>query len=223
MDINGDEKLDIVCGGFEGFVYYMKADGKGQYSSPKRLKDSAGKDINLGEFYNHQKQEYEENKDFPVRDLGIYPIVSDWDDDGDLDIIIGGFRGKIGVRINEGSKSTMKFSPKILIVNIPDDIFKETGTSVKYIDWNGDGKKDLICGLNYKGIVFVKNIGTSVKPVFGKAKYLVRGKLDYDWPSSYVTVDVADINGDSKLDLLASAQHGKYGQEQSKTWIYFRK
>ena len=220
VDVNGDGKLDIVSGGFEGFVYYMEADGKGQYSAPKRLKDSAGKDIHLGEFYNNEKKKWDENKDIPVRDLGVYPIATDWDNDGDLDIIFGGYRGKIGVRINEGSKSEMKISSKLMIVDIPGNVFKNAGTSVKFVDWDGDGKKDLVCGLNHKGIVWAKNTGSVEKPSFGEAQFLVEGKQGGGGPLGYVTVEVADMNGDGKLDLLASA---KNGQKQTKVWIYYRK
>lgn len=44
------------------------------------------------------------------------------------------------------------------------------------VDWNGDGKKDLIVGL-FTGepgnVVLYTNIGTSAKPVFGKGSFMM--------------------------------------------------
>jgi len=44
------------------------------------------------------------------------------------------------------------------------------------VDWNGDGKKDLICGqFDYGRIRFYPNVGTGSYPVFNEFNYLMDG------------------------------------------------
>ncbi|MCD4700763.1 MAG: hypothetical protein K8S24_02800 [Candidatus Aegiribacteria sp.] len=44
------------------------------------------------------------------------------------------------------------------------------------VDWNGDGKKDLICGqYEYGRIRFYPNVGTNSAPVFEEYFYLLDG------------------------------------------------
>ena len=44
------------------------------------------------------------------------------------------------------------------------------------VDWNGDGKKDLICGQFDDGMIrFYPNVGTNSVPVFDEFFYLMDG------------------------------------------------
>ncbi len=44
------------------------------------------------------------------------------------------------------------------------------------VDWNGDGKKDLICGqFDFGRIRFYPNVGTGSAPVFNEYYYLFDG------------------------------------------------
>ena len=44
------------------------------------------------------------------------------------------------------------------------------------VDWNGDGKKDLICGqYDYGRIRFYPNVGTNSNPIFEEFYYLMNG------------------------------------------------
>ncbi len=44
------------------------------------------------------------------------------------------------------------------------------------VDWNGDGKKDLICGqFDFGRIRFYPNVGTNSAPLFNEYSYLLDG------------------------------------------------
>ena len=51
------------------------------------------------------------------------------------------------------------------------------------VDWNGDGKKDLICGqFDYGRIRFYPNVGTNSAPVFNEYDYLLDGTVYISLP-----------------------------------------
>jgi hypothetical protein len=80
---------------------------------------------------------------------------------------IPGFLKKTGL-YSQAQLSTPSFSNRIRIqaggVNMKVDSY----TSVPWVvDWNGDGKKDLLVGCFYNGnVYFFKNSGTDASPVF---------------------------------------------------------
>jgi hypothetical protein len=67
------------------------------------------------------------------------------------------------------------------------------------VDWNEDGKKDLVMGNDRRRIYVFLNEGTNEQPIFREPFELNGGSLNAGRVSS---PDVVDWNGDGKKDLV---------------------
>jgi len=102
----------------------------------------------------------------------------------------------------------------------------QDAVSPAWADWDGDGLNDLICG-NAKGEVkWFKNIGSKKQVKLTVGGDLLEGSkgkkrsTNTDGPASYLKIDVADYDGDKKLDLIIGANDGKGNPF---IWVYKRK
>ncbi len=214
MDFDGDGKPDIIGGTFEGFVYLVRGRGDGLFEEPRKLEDRNGKLIHLGEFWDYAGSRWGKEYSVGTEDLGIYPLAVDWDGDGDLDILFGGFRGVLGIRINEGSREEAVFSGKNLPVLAEKKPVKlGSGLSPAFADWDGDGRPDLLCAVKGK-VYYFRNLSREGVPEFGKPEVLI------ERPSQYPRLAVGDFNGDGKTDLVLGAWNKK---KKGMVWLYSRK
>ena len=157
LDTNKDNKLDIIAGGAEGFVYSMTALENGQFTFPQRLKDKNGKEIHLGTFYNEKIKKFDQNLSHKNQDACLHPVAVDWDNDGDLDLLLSGHGGLIAVRLNEGTPDKANYASKNTYIMIDDKAFSTgKGTNARFVDWDGDGYKDLVCGVHKEGVIWLK-------------------------------------------------------------------
>jgi hypothetical protein len=155
----------------------------------------------------------------------------DLNNDGKKDLIVGDTDGYVWIFLNTGTDaSPMLAAGRKLQVNGKD--FKPEGGRSKpwVVDWNNDGKKDLIVGVENGQVLLLLNNGTAKSPSFGSAVPLKLGNpesgltaklLDYasDTPrragSQYlnggmrVCPVVWDWNKDGKKDLLCADEFGK--------------
>ena len=215
----------MLAGCFEGFVYVMDGTGSQDFAKPRRLKDRGGKDVHLGEFWDYENKKWGEAKVNGEGDLGIHPELVDWDGDGDLDLLMGGYRGIIGVRLNHGSPTKPKFSEKTVLVKAGDKHLNMSGgVSFEFADWNGDGKKDLICANSKGTIAWYENTADEGAPVLKEAQEIFRpDKKDpkADQPAHYLKLNAADYNGDGKPDLIVGA--GSSDSRKPGMWVFLRK
>lgn len=70
------------------------------------------------------------------------------------------------------------------------------------VDWNRDGKKDLLVGKNDGGIAYFQNEGTQTAPLFTGASPLMVGSTPLSMGSGAYPVMV-DWDGDEVLDIIA--------------------
>jgi len=75
------------------------------------------------------------------------------------------------------------------------------------VDWNNDGKKDLLTG-EYNGTVRVYlNTGTDANPAFNGYSFVQVGATNFD-AGSYSAIDIADWNSDGLPDLIVGDSTG---------------
>ncbi|OHB62157.1 MAG: hypothetical protein A2Y76_00780 [Planctomycetes bacterium RBG_13_60_9] len=101
------------------------------------------------------------------------PIAVQWNDDGMLDLVVGGLDGLIHVYYNCGCGGSVPprfyLSPVagMLVQEKERDLMVPSGRSSPVVmDLDGDGKKDLLTGNTDGLVLFYKNLGTDSLPVF---------------------------------------------------------
>ena len=131
------------------------------------------------------------------------PYLVDWNGDGRVDLIVGDGRGYIHVFLNQGAGD---LAPGTLVKARGKDLDVGSKASPCVVDWNEDGKKDLVMGRS-NGVIYVYiNEGTDAQPIFGEPIELNNGKLDVGSDSA---PDVVDWNGDGKKDLVLGNDDGE--------------
>lgn len=75
------------------------------------------------------------------------------------------------------------------------------------MDWNSDGKKDIVTGENSGNIRIYLNTNTDADPVFSGYTFLQVGGVNFDC-GSYSWMHVADWNSDGLLDVLCGETAG---------------
>jgi parallel beta-helix repeat protein len=198
-DIDNDGLDDLIVGNGFGNVYYYHNEGDGSFEDRGRLTNET-----------------------PVTTIGNHigthcnPFVIDWDQDGDLDLFCGTtLSGHIYYMTNNG-----------------DDVFTGRGRVTEggftplnpgsksapfFLDWNGDGDKDLIVG-NYWGDVKYYENDESPGGV-GNTSFTYVGFVQ--WTDGITATDITgygnnmvpwlvDWDGDTREDLVTSNETGVY-------------
>ena len=182
FDWNEDGKKDIIFGSNSGRVYVYLNKGDNQqplFDKPKPLPN-----VKI------------------ARDS--YPYIVDWNNDGKKDFIIGSSTGEISVFINKGTNHQPFFDEEIKLND--GDLDVGFSSSPAMVDWNGDGKKDLIVG-NRSGKVFVFfNLGFDNLPRFQSD--LDGAETSIKVPG-YATPFIVDWNNDGKFDVICGSSDGK--------------
>jgi hypothetical protein len=152
--------------------------------------------------------------------MGCFPRVIYWNADSCKDLLVGQADGtvKIFLNMNIGTDESPTFDGgTFLQVGQPGsktDI--KVGTSPNIgratpcvVDWNNDGKKDLVVGaLDGKIHIFI-NEGTDTAPDFRVETFAQAGGSPLVVPSSRSSPDILDLDGDGKKDLLTGNTNGE--------------
>jgi len=155
-------------------------------------------------------------------DVGLYayPYLSDLDNDGDFDLLVG--KDSLGFNFyrNIGDSSQWQWQ-------LENSVFAGIAQSTYWnspclVDLNNDGKKDLIYGTASGPINYYMNTGTVVTPVWTVQNDPFGGVIDVGGASSPCLID---FDSDGDLDLLTGSQLGsiKYfentGSSAGPAWI----
>jgi hypothetical protein len=182
-DLDGDGTPDLISGSWPGEIFFFKGKGKGDFAPPVKLKDRSGKTINVGG--------------------GIQK------GSGDMILVAGDAtfetKDKKTFILYEGERIEVPEGKQAGITG--------TASAVHAVDWDGDGKLDLLVG-NIGGAVYLlPNEGTRQKHAFGKERQLTAGGKPIQVNGGDAGPFACDWDGDGKLDLLVGAGDGS-------VWFY---
>ena len=190
MDLDGDGHLDVISGGFPGYVYVFRGNGNGGFLASTEVKLADGKDVKV--------------------ESASAPFAVDWDGDGDLDLVVGDIAG--GVHLFDGQGGTKALS---LAASKPLDVQGkairvdggDAGPTVA--DWDGDGRLDLVLGCGDGSVLLYRNTAQNGAPVLAAPVTLLKGAgwggpdgMDASRPGVRAKPWVTDWDGDGRLDLL---------------------
>ena len=118
-----------MVGSGEGtLVVYLNegSDGSPIYTSPLTV-DVEGSPLTVGSF--------------------AAPFATDWNGDGKTDLLVGDGDGFIHLYLDTGTTDTPKLMPAGLVQLENQPLKVEEGSATPFlVDWNNDGKKDLLTG-----------------------------------------------------------------------------
>lgn len=192
FDWNNDGKKDLLVGDNSGNVNYFKNIGTDNSPSFEQV-ELVG---------NGTKSTVTVNNN-------ATPFVYDWNNDGKKDLVVGSYQGGVEVFINIGTDNNPTFgSWTKLLIGTKTEMNLGQNSTVFVVDWNGNGKKDLICGSNDGKVYQVLNYGTDNAPLFYKPTAItVEGEvIDVGENSAPV---VYDWNNDGIKDLLIGNKDGQ--------------
>jgi len=146
--------------------------------------------------------------------LGCFPRGVYWDDDGKKDLLVGQAMGTVSLFRNVGTDdapdfdagTTLQVGPTGSKVNI--NVTARATPTV--VDWNDDGKRDLVVG-SYDGKLRVfLNEGEHYAPDFQATLFVTQpGGGQLVVPGSRSSPDVRDLNGDGVADILTGNTNGQ--------------
>ena len=145
--------------------------------------------------------------------LGAFPRVVYWDNDGRKDLLVGRADGKVQLFFNTGVDQDPVFDGgRFLQVGPPGakvDISVGSRATSIVVDWNNDGRKDLVVGA-YDGYVRIfLNEGTDTEPDFRTESFA----LSFGQPLVVDTLrsspTMADVTADGRKDLVLGDTEGR--------------
>ena len=212
----------MVMAIFDGRVHIVEGSEKG-FKKPRPIVDKDGESIKISMYWDFDKSKYlhadrssEGEANHEEHHLTSATTV-DWDQDGDLDLLLGAYEGALYLCVNEGTKEEFKFSANNLYVKAGGQhVTLDTGLATPHIcDWNGDGNFDILCGGSKGGVFYYENLGHDKEtgnPEFAKAIALIDSNIGKEtratpvFPNHGFHIETTDYDQDGDLDLLVGAQ-----------------
>ena len=207
MDYNNDGKQDLIAGDTRGNVWVFLNIGtkaKPKLAEGKRV-EADGKPIARGS----------------DALAGSYSKLhmADWDGDGLMDILVG-HSSTIILYKNAGTQSAPRFQAPVPI-HAPEGKFPFR-PSPFVVDWDGDGKKDLLVACERPQVYFHRNVGTAKKPQLASGKLLALKGEGFE-NGCRCRIDVTDWNKDGKLDLLVGNFYSNKRPIGGNIWLFLGK
>jgi hypothetical protein len=133
------------------------------------------------------------------------PFLVDFDNDDDLDLLVGDGSGQVSLFSNMqiDSQNRLYFDQGVSL-----DLPVMPGAVPFVADWDNDGRKDLLIGQSDGSVKLFANIGTEIAPSFGPGEDLsaAGGALSVGASASPVVID---YNSDGAKDLLVGNGAGQ--------------
>ena len=181
MDLNGDGRRDIISGSYPGELYLFAGDGEGGFAKGEPIRNRENEILKVGR--------------------ATVVFATDWEGDGDLDLIVGDIEGRALLVRNASGNRALEFG-EATPLRVGEDEIRAPGrnSGPTIADWDGDGRSDLILGCGNGSVLLFRDTSKKGEPVLAEPVVLV-GPAEGERGSRGKPA-VADWNGDGKLDLL---------------------
>ena len=177
-DIDGDNDFDLLIGTFDGKISLYRNVGtkfNPTFSFDGLLTDVSSSIIDIG--------------------TSSTPLLFDNDGDGDLDLSIGSFNGRLTYYQNIGTSLVPSFN---LDLNYYLGIDVGDNSTPFLIDYDDDDDYDLFCGNRDGNIFYYNNDATNLSPVWNSKSNSIT-VLSF---GGYSAPFFVDIENDSDIDLI---------------------
>jgi hypothetical protein len=200
VDFNNDGILDFILGERNGQYFFYTGNGDGTLH-----------------FIGHP---YDDEYNLISRVYNSAGHLADWNSDGKLDFIAGGYNtesgtaGKLEVHLNLSSNpDSMLWDADVINLST---FYNKWRTTHEFTDLDNDGLRDLILGYEMGEVFFASNNGTSANPQFSSYAVLQTDGGPMNVYTNYpgggrARENVFDYNSDGVPDLLVGCNSG---------WIY---
>jgi len=138
----------------------------------------------------------------------LAPVMVDWDNSGLSDLVMGNYTGLLFHYRNIGEKGNPRFEQGRLL-KIEGKPIRVAGFSTPIaVDWNNDGKIDIVCGDLLGRVHLFLNSSDGRGPLFERHAIVeINGEPAQFGPRSIV--EVADIDGDGGNEWVISQRYGR--------------
>ena len=126
--------------------------------------------------------------------LSLYPEFIDINADGELDLFIGDYNGRISYFENIGNPENFEFSNQEYLSDIDLSFF----STPEFCDIDYDGDLDLFIGSYSGGLDYYENLGTPNQFNFFESDFILPNISEYDRTS----FEFIDLDNDMDYDLL---------------------
>ncbi len=137
--------------------------------------------------------------------------LTDWNEDGRKDLVVGMHSGYVYLYLNEGTHFAPDFRIRQGLQDGNEDLrAPSTRSAPTVVDLDLDGRKDLVVGNTYGEVVLYRNVGTDAAPLFDGYEYIHSSGVPIDLefgPRS--RPNMCDWNLDGRLDMLLGSGDGK--------------
>ena len=204
VDLTGDGKrLDLIIGNYVGRLYYMRNQGSSEH--PDFLMPESLHNLLIPT-----------RKDGQLWTNFLSPFLFDWGKTGNLDLLMGDgsySANSIYLFANQSSREKPIFNEGAMKKIIPGMGLEELTPQV--VDWNNDGKPDVITGERTGHIVLFTNTTTDPQnPTFDTGQNLKLGTLDNF--GGMTTVTVCDLSGNKLPNLIITNSEGELYYAENK-------
>jgi len=155
---------------------------------------------------------------FPI-DVGNRATIAltDWDNNGARDLVLGAYDGKIRLYLNQGTNADPDFLDEKIVQDLAGALqVPSSRSSPAMMDLDGDGKKDLLVGNTDGEILLYINQGSDSLPGFSAPDHVVANGVEIDLPGVPRSRPfISDWTGDGLPDLLVGAGDGRIHLFQS--------